>query len=259
MESIQVDGVTLECRWAGPSNDGGQPVLVFLHEGLGSVGQWKDFPDLIAKRTGLPAFAFSRQGYGMSDPIPLPRPVSFMHHEGQKVLPALLSAAGIKDAILIGHSDGASISLIYAGSGGASAVRGLILEAAHVFVESETLAGIRDAKVAFEKGGLRDGLARYHGENVDCAFWGWNGVWLDPDFERWNIEEFLSEIMVPTLVMQGEQDEYGTKAQVDAIVKQVSGKAEAVMFPKCGHAPHVQQRDSVADAMVGFIKKLLKS
>ena len=257
MDHVVVDGVTLECRWAGPPADGGQPVLVFLHEGLGSVGQWKDFPDLIAKRTGLPTLIFSRQGYGASDPIPLPRPVSFMHHEGQSVLPALLKAVGIQDAILVGHSDGASISLIHAGSGNASAVRGLILEAPHVFVEPETLSGIRDAKVAYEAGGLRDGLARYHGENVDCAFWGWNGVWLNPDFERWNIEEFLPSVEVPTMVIQGELDEYGTKAQVDAIASNVSGPVETVMIPDCGHAPHAQQRDKVADAMVGFVKGII--
>lgn len=187
----------------------------------------------------------------------MPRPVSFMHHEGQQVLPALLAEAEIDDAILVGHSDGASISLIYAGSVEAPRIRGLVLEAPHVFVEPETLAGIRDAKVAFEEGKLRSGLERYHGSNVDCAFWGWNGVWLNPDFERWNIEEFLPNVTVPTLVVQGEDDEYGTMAQVEAIVDQVPGVVETAKLEECGHAPHVQQRDIVAARMAEFIGGLI--
>jgi len=254
---MSVNGVRLECRWTGPDRSDGKPVLVFLHEGLGCVGLWKDFPDLVAEQTGLPALIFSRQGYGGSDPIPLPRPVSFMHHEGQQVLPDLLAEAEIDDAILVGHSDGASISLIYAGSVEAPRIRGLVLEAPHVFVEPETLAGIRDAKVAFEEGSLRSGLERYHGSNVDCAFWGWNGVWLNPDFERWNIEEFLPNVAVPTLVVQGEDDEYGTMAQVEAIVRQVPGTVETAKLADCGHAPHVQQRDEVAARMTKFIRGLL--
>jgi len=257
MESVDVDGVILECRWCGPAREREKPVLVFLHEGLGCVGLWKDFPDLVADACGLPAVVFSRQGYGKSAPIPLPRPVNFMHHEGLKVLPALFDALGIDEAILVGHSDGASISLIHAGSGAAKVVKGLVLEAPHVFVEPETLAGIRDAKKAYQKGGLRDGLQRYHGDNVDCAFWGWNGVWLNPDFERWNIEEYLPGVEVPTLVIQGEDDEYGTGAQVEAIARQASGPVETRMLPNCGHAPHVQQREKVAEAMIEFIEKLL--
>ena len=257
MPLMKVDGVQLEYRWAGPDRQVGKPVLIFLHEGLGCVGLWKDFPDLVAEQTGLSALIFSRQGYGGSDPIPLPRPVSFMHHEGQRVLPALLAEAEIDDAILVGHSDGASISLIYAGSAEAPQIRGLVLEAPHVFVEPETLAGIRDAKVAFVEGRLRSGLERYHGENVNCAFWGWNGVWLNPDFERWNIEEFLPNVTVPTLVVLGEDDEYGTMAQVEAIARQIPGAVETAKLADCGHAPHVQQRDKVAARMAEFIGGLI--
>ena len=176
---------------------------MFLHEGLGSVGLWRDFPRTLADATGLPAFVYSRAGYGESDAAPLPRSVRYMHEEAE-LLPEILAAAGIDDPVLVGHSDGASIAIIHAGSGGKA--RALVLEAPHVFTEPMGLRSIANAREAYERGDLRQRLAKYH-QDVDAAFWGWNRPWLDPEFRDWNLEEFLPRIAAPVLVVQGEQDE----------------------------------------------------
>lgn len=255
MTELVVAGARLEVVRHGKVVPG-KPALVFLHEGLGSVSLWRDFPTAVAHETGCPAIVYSRQGYGKSDSIPLPRPLSFMHEEARDALPALLEAAHIEDAILIGHSDGASISLIYAGENGKH-LRGLVLMAPHVFVEPVCVRAIAETNQAFRTTDLRAKLMRHHGDNVDCAFRGWADSWLDPEFLKWNLEEFLPGIKVPTLVIQGEDDEYGTLAQVERVCRQVSGPCERVVLAKCGHSPHRDQREATLRAIADFVRRLL--
>ncbi len=202
------------------SREESAPTIVMLHEGLGSIALWKDFPQRVAERTGCGVLVYSRYGHGNSDRLLEKRPVDFMHHEAQVVLPALLDACGIERPILLGHSDGGSIALIYAGSFPESP-RALILEAPHVFVEDLSVASIAAAKVGFQTSDFREKLAKYHA-HVDETFWGWNDIWLDPAFRSWNIEEDLATIRCPILCIQGENDEYGTPAQVQAIATRVS-------------------------------------
>jgi pimeloyl-ACP methyl ester carboxylesterase len=254
---IVLGGLRLEAARFG-HRVAGRPTLVFLHEGLGSVALWRDFPPALATATGCAALVYSRQGYGASDPVALPRPLSFMHDEARHVLPALLEAEGIEDAILIGHSDGASIALIYAGENGAR-LRGLVLEAPHVFVEPVCVESIAKINASYGTSDLRAKLARHHGANVDGAFRGWADSWLDPEFLAWNIEEFLPGVRVPLLVIQGEDDEYGTLAQIERVTRQVSGPVEQLILPRCGHSPHRDQRDKVLAAMTRFIEELVKT
>ena len=254
-ETLRVGDVDLEVAWFGPAEPAGLD-LVMLHEGLGCVALWRDVPERLAETTGSRVFVYSRQGYGASSPCALPRPVTFMHTEGLEVLPRVLDAAGIGDCVLIGHSDGGSIALINAGGVKDPRVRGVATLAAHVFNEEICVASIREAKVAYETTDLRDKLARYHGANVDCAFRGWNDVWLDPDFWHWNIEEFLPGIAVPVLAMQGTDDEYGTEAQVDAIVAKVAGPATKHMIAGAKHSPHLQAKDETLAALADFVKSL---
>jgi pimeloyl-ACP methyl ester carboxylesterase len=244
---VKLDGLTIETRSIGSLKG---PTLVFLHEGLGSIGQWRDFPDKLSQATGLSAFVYSRAGYGASDPAPMPRPVTYMHEEALQ-LPRILEKAGIDDPILVGHSDGASIAILYAGS---HACSGVILEAPHVFAEPMGLTSIEKAKEAYVKGDLKQRLAKYH-RNVDAAFWGWNGAWLHPDFRAWNIEASLPEIHAPILVIQGVNDEYGTRAQVDAIAAKAR-KVTTLLLDKCGHAPHKDQPEATLQAMTKFVQSL---
>jgi pimeloyl-ACP methyl ester carboxylesterase len=251
---LHVGGVRLEARWIGPPPDAA-PTLVFLHEGLGSASLWRDFPDRLAAATGCGALVYSRAGYGRSDPAALPRPVRFMHDEAV-VLAGVLEQAAVRELILIGHSDGASISIIYAGGGAGSPVPrllGLVLEAPHVFTEPHGLESIARIGEAYRTTDLRERLARHHGANVDVAFRGWNEVWLDPAFRAWNLEEYLPAICVPALVLQGEADEYGTWRQVEAIERQSGGPVEALALPGCGHSPHREQPEPVLAAMARFI------
>ncbi len=235
-----------------PAADG--PVLVFLHEGLGSVALWKDFPARIVSATGVPALVYSRYGYGRSDRLAEARGVDYMHREALDVLPELLDSLSIRNPVLVGHSDGASIALIHAGAG-SRAVRGLVLMAPHVFVEDITVNSIAEAKVAFESTGLPAKLARYH-DDVEATFRGWNDIWLDPDFRRWNIEEFLPGVACPALLIQGEGDQYGTIAQVKAIVRQVNGPVEILMLPNCAHSPHVDQMQATVERIARFVDRL---
>ncbi len=255
---LHAGGRRLEYAWHGPP-PGEAPTLVFLHEGLGCVSLWRDFPARLAEATGCGALVYSRAGYGRSDPVPLPRPVRFMHDEGLRVLPEVLNAAGVRDAILVGHSDGASIALVHAGSGAAGRVRALVLEAPHVFVEDVSVASIAAVGEAYRDTDLRARLARHHGANVDCAFHGWNGVWLDPEFRAWNIEDCLPRVAVPVLVVQGEADEYGTVAQVEAIRRQAAGPVETVILPRVGHSPHRDAPDAILEAMARFVAGVLAS
>lgn len=248
---LDVGGVQLEYVWFGPGPER-SPTLVLLHEGLGCAALWKGFPERVAEATGLGVMAYSRKGYGGSDPVEVPRPLTYMHEEGLDVLPDVLDAAGIGSAILVGHSDGASIALINAGGRQDPRVLGLVLMAPHVFNEELSVRSIRKAKEAYETGQLREQLARWHGDNVDCAFWGWNRAWLDPGFLEWNIEEYLPSIEIPCLVIQGEDDQYGTIEQVEAIRRQVAGPVEVMMLPDCRHSVFRDQPDATLDAIARF-------
>jgi pimeloyl-ACP methyl ester carboxylesterase len=239
------------------------PELVFLHEGLGSISLWKDFPARVAAATGCPATIYSRDGHGASDPLTEPRPVRFMHDEALQSLPDLLAQLHIENPILIGHSDGGSIALIYAGSNQAGSnqagtddrVRGLVLLAPHVFVEDLSIASITQAKGNFETTNLPDKLARHH-RDAARTFRGWNDIWLHPDFRAWNIEEYLPRIRCPILAIQGLDDEYGTKAQVQAIKAKSGGPVEILALENCGHSAHRDQPDAVLQAITEFVKSI---
>ena len=253
---LQIDGHNLEFTWHGPGPDEA-PTLVFLHEGLGCVALWRDFPAKLAAATGCGACVYSRLGYGKSDPCKLPRPIRFMHTEGLEVLPRVLAAAGIQDCILVGHSDGGSIAIVYAGGTPAVPLRGLITAAAHVFCEQLSVDSIALARVQYERHDLRQKLEKYHGTNTKFAFRGWNDVWLHPDFMQWNIEEYLPGIKVPMLAIQGVDDQYGTAAQIEAIAAQTGPRTQTLMLPDCRHAPHVEQQQATLEAMQRFIRALL--
>ena len=232
--------------------------LVFLHEGLGCLTMWRDFPSQVAQLTGYKVLTYSRAGYGGSDPCLLPRPLTFMHDEGLNVLPQVLNLADIKKAVLVGHSDGASIALINAGGIADERIQGLILMAPHVFIEELTLASIRAARDAYQTSDLRARLARYHGNQVDSTFLGWSQAWLDKGFLAWNLEEFLPKIEIPTLLIQGGRDNYGTLRQLETINKQLSGEAEMVILPDCGHSPFREYPSETLQAIRGFLDKHLK-
>lgn len=252
---LNIDGVSLEYRWFDPADErvGDAPTLVLLHEGLGCVAMWKDWPQALADQTGCPVFVYSRAGYGGSDPVPLPRPLTYMHHEGENVLSPVFDASEIEKCVLVGHSDGGSIALINAGHMQDPRVQALALMAPHVFNEQVCVDSIRQARVAFETGKLREGLARYHGDNVDVAFRGWNDAWLDPGFWHWNLEEYLPSVHIPVLLMQGRQDEYGTAAQIAAIERRITGPATVRWLDDCGHSPHRDQPQASIEAIHSFL------
>ncbi len=248
---VTVCGHRLEYRRIGTGAPD-KATLVFLHEGLGSIGQWRDFPERVASASGLPALVYARYGYGQSDVLQEPFGVDFMHTEALRSLPELLATLGISHPILIGHSDGASIALIYAGAG--HALRALVVMAPHVFVEDVCIASIVAAKHAFETTDLARKLVRHH-RDAARTFHGWNDVWLAPEFRGWNIERFLPAIQCPLLAIQGYDDPYGTMAQVDVIARQVSGPVEVLKLEQCGHSPHQDQAESVVKAIVEFVER----
>jgi pimeloyl-ACP methyl ester carboxylesterase len=232
------------------------PSLLFLHEGLGSLALWRDFPAKLAAKTGRPAVVYSRYGYGGSEPLAAGNGVDYMHREALETLPELRRVLGLEDAILIGHSDGASIAIIHAGSG-RWPVRALILEAPHVFVEEVSIASISAARDAYVSTDLRQRLKRYH-VDVDGAFRGWNDIWLAPEFRAWNIEEYLPGVRCAVLALQGADDEYGTLAQLDAIERGVAGPFEKLVLAQCKHSPHRDREGAVLAAMAVFIARVSK-
>ncbi len=298
---VEVRGRRLEVeRIVG---DPARPTLVFLHEGLGSVSLWKDFPASVAEATGCPAVVYSRYGYGNSDLLQAPFAVDYMHREALETLPELLAALGVAEPVLVGHSDGASIALIHAGRAGARSrgpacgdataevrvapadlsgapspapgshlrppgvgtappsagagnrLRGLALLAPHVFVEDISVQSIAEARVAFETTDLPEKLARHHAD-PRRTFYGWNDIWLHPDFRAWNIEGFLPSIGCPVLAIQGHDDEYGTMAQIEAIAARVGGSCELVKLEACGHSPHRDQPERTLAAIARFVAQV---
>jgi len=259
---FEVLGQRLDGRLIGPG-PGDAPTIVFLHQGLGCEGMWRDFPDHMASATGCGALVYSRIGHGASEALRGPRSIRYMHDEGLEVLPAVLAHFGIGEVILFGHSDGASIAILYAGSGeerpgGQCVVRALVLEAPHVFVEAEALEGIRRISREYETTSLKERLARHHGNNTDSMFRAWADVWLRPEFREWNIEGSLPSIESPVLVIQGEDDEYGTARQVESVVKGVRGPARSLLLAHCGHSPHSERPDEVLDAASRFVRERLE-
>ncbi|EYF02836.1 benzoate degradation ring-cleavage hydrolase [Chondromyces apiculatus DSM 436] len=255
---LEVDGTRLEVERIAGHGAAAGTTLVFLHEGLGCAGSWRELPAALAEATGCAALVYSRRGYGRSAAAPLPRAVTFMHEEARRVLPALLEAAGVDDVVLVGHSDGASIALLHAGSPESTRVRvrGFVLEAPHVFVEEMCVQAIAALRGAYAGSELQEKLRRRH-DDADAMVEGWTDVWLHPEFRAWNIEGVLPDVKAPVLVIQGTADEYGTLAQVEAVCAQVQGSAERLILPAVGHLPHRDRPEEVLHAMSAFVRRLL--
>ena len=231
--------------------DEGLPALVLLHEGLGSVGLWRDFPAALQRATGRRVIAFSRFGHGHSEPPPKPRAPAFFHEEALDVLPHVLEQLDALEPVLVGHSDGGSIALIHAGR---HRVAGLALLAPHVIVEPVTVEAIRATRDAYLNGDLRERIARHH-DDPDAAFWGWCDVWLDPEFESWSLEDDAARVTAPALLIQGADDPYGTLDQLDRIQARVRGPVRRLVVPG-GHSPHLEQPDTVVTAIAAFVDGL---
>jgi pimeloyl-ACP methyl ester carboxylesterase len=247
--NLTVGGRRLEAaEWPG---DPARRALVLLHEGLGSVGLWRGFPQALAEASGRRVLAFSRFGHGRSEPPPQPRTPAFFHEEALEVLPEVLAQLGAPEPILVGHSDGASIALIHAGH---HPVTGLALLAPHVVVEDITVAAIRETRLSYHEGGLRERMARHHAD-VDAAFWGWCDVWLDPAFRAWNLEAAAERVGCPVLLIQGVEDPYGTLDQLDRIEARVHGPVERLELPG-GHSPHLEAPDEVLAEIAAFAAEL---
>jgi pimeloyl-ACP methyl ester carboxylesterase len=278
--TVTAGGRSLEVEWIGPPPEAA-PTLVFLHDGLGCVDTWRDVPAALAAATGCGALVYSRAGYGGSEALPGPWPLSFMHDEARLALPELLAAAGVRDCFLIGHSDGGSIALIYAAAaagaepgapggsaaggsaagaashGAAPRLLGMALEAPHVFVEPVGVESIAKLPGLYRQPELWRRMVRNHGANAQGCFESWVEVWMRPEFLAWTIAELLPAVRCPVLVMQGEQDGYGTLAQLRAVESGCGGPTEALVLPRCGHTPHRQQREATLAAIAGFVHRLL--
>jgi len=253
---LDLDPMRLEYRIIG-ARPGAAPTIVMLHEGLGSVGLWGDFPDKIAAATGAGVFVYSRAGYGKSSSGKLPRTVRFMHEEACDVLPRVLDAIGFQRGFLLGHSDGGSIAAIYAGSVQDHRVRGLVLIAPHFFTEEMGVAEIVRAREAFTSGNFREKLSRWHAD-VDCAFRSWSEPWLDPQFRKWDITESLGYIRVPVLIVQGEQDQYGTLKQLDTAQEACYCPVETAVLPGVRHVPQREAPELTLKIVTDFINRLLR-
>jgi len=251
---IEIGASRLEYRMVGPHPDEAA-TFVLLHEGLGSVGLWGDFPDRLAAATGLGVFAYSRAGYGRSSASVMPRRISFMHEEARDVLPLVLDAIGLRRGVLLGHSDGASIAAIYAGSVADHRIGGLVLLAPHFFTEAFGVAEIARMRALYATGDLRAKLARWH-QDPDNAFYSWSGPWLDPEFRKWDITEELAHIRVPMLIIQGEDDQYGTLDQVETAKQACQCPLETVILPGVRHIPHREAAEETLRAIVDFTARL---
>jgi pimeloyl-ACP methyl ester carboxylesterase len=253
---IKAAGRSIAVQQLRPEGAASDLTLVFLHEGLGSIALWRDFPTLLCERLGLSGLVYDRWGYGQSEPLDRPREVGYLHDEALLFLPEVLKQAGVGWPVLVGHSDGGSIALLYAARF-PDRPAAVVTEAAHAFVEEITVAGIRAAGRAYAETDLPTRLARYHGEKTQTLFRAWHDRWLSPDFRAWNIEAELAGVICPVLVLQGEADEYGTPDQVGAIARAVSGPTETALLPGIGHAPHQQAGTQVFDLIAGFLGRHL--
>ncbi len=253
--NLRLEDGELEAAWWGRPA-AAAPTLVLLHEGLGSVGLWRDFPAWLAGATGCGVFAWSRLGYGRSDGNPPPWPLDYLRREAAQGVRRVLDAAGIRRAVLIGHSDGASIAALYGANAMDPRIVGLVLIAPHFFTEAASLAPIAQAREAYQEGEFRTRLARYH-DHVDHAFRGWNRAWLDPAFSRdFDLTEDLRRLDVSTLVVQGEDDPYGSVAQVEAVSRFSAGPVEVLLVPGARHAPHLEAAERVRPAIAGFVARV---
>ena len=254
---IRVGDGTLEAAWHGPrANEAA--TMVLLHEGLGSVSAWKDWPAELAEKSGFGVLAYSRFGYGGSSSATIPRPVSYMHEEAERVLPTVIAQTHLEKFILVGHSDGASIAILYAGGEHVSrGLKGAVLMSPHVFVEDVSIASIERARDAFASSELKSRLAKHH-RDVEQAFWGWNRVWLDPAFRSWNIEAAVPTITVPLLLIQEKDDPYGTLAQIEAIEDAALAMTRPLILPGNGHSPWKDLRAETTRVVVDFARGVLR-
>jgi pimeloyl-ACP methyl ester carboxylesterase len=253
---LRVGAADLEYRMIGPAPETAS-TIVMLHEGLGSVGLWGDFPEKLQAATGCGVFAYSRAGYGASSPVRLPRPLDYMHIEASDVLPKVLEAIGFRRGLLLGHSDGASIAAIYSGSRQDHRVKGVVMIAPHFVVEDISVKSIAEIKTAYETTELKAKLARWH-KDVDNAFYGWNGAWLDPKFREWDISEYLAYIRVPVAVLQGELDQYGTMRQVEIAKDECYCPVDVTVVPGAGHSPHREAPEATLDAVTQFASAVFR-
>lgn len=246
--------VCLEGRCIGPPPEQAD-TLVLLHEGLGCIELWREFPERLARASGYGVFVYSRRGYGGSDAVNRPRPLDYMTREALDSLPEVLGGIGLRRGVLLGHSDGASIAALYAGLIRDSRLTGLVLLAPHFFTEAPGLAAIVEAGAAFASGDLRSRMARYH-QDVDGAFRGWNDAWLDPGFRDWNIEHCIPGIQVPVLAIQGRQDQYGSRLQIEALEQGLASPLKVVMLDDCRHSPFIDQPQATLEHIAGFVRGL---
>ncbi len=250
-----IDRRFLETRWWGPPADAA-PTLVLLHEGLGCVALWRDFPEALAEATGCGVLAYSRFGYGGSDSVELPRPMHYMQDEALQVLPRVLDAAGVERAVLVGHSDGGSIAAVHAGAVRDPRVLGIVLIAAHFFVEDGNIAAIHAITAQYRQSDLRQRLARYH-RDVDAAFCGWSDAWLDRRFRAFDITREVARILVPVLALQGTDDPYGTEQQLRVLERSAACPLQTLLIDGARHSPHLEARQAVLDAVVPFVRSVL--
>ena len=254
---LPIGGSELEYRMIGPA-PADAPTIVMLHEGLGSAGLWSDFPDRLQAATGAGIFAWSRAGYGASTPVRLPRGIDYMHIEAQVVLPELLDQIGFRRGLLLGHSDGASIAAIYAGSHQDHRVEGVAMIAPHFIIEDISVASIASIRIAYETAGLKAKLARWH-KDVDNAFYGWNDAWLNPGFRSWDISEYLAYIRVPVAILQGADDAYGTLRQIEIAQQECYCPVDVTVLAATGHQPHREAPAATLDAIAEFANAVLRT
>ena len=248
MPFVVAGGHRLEYEWTG-IGDAGAPAIVLLHQGLGSLALWRDFPKSVHEATGLRVLAYSRWGYGKSEPVTqFPRSARWMHEGALEELPALLTALGVSRPILASHSDGATIALLYAAHRAAPEALGVLAMAPHVILEKESVVSLAKARLAYEEGDLRSKLSRFH-DDVDSAFYQWNVTWLMPELRRWSIVEEMAGIACPVTLIQGEGDEYGTPEQIHLVARQIGPLGETHLLKNCGHSPHLEQPALVLSAL----------
>ena len=253
---IDINGNKIEYACFGPPA-ADSPTIVMLHEGLGCTELWRDFPQQVAESTGWGVLVFSRLGYGKSDVAKLPRPVNYMTLEATEILPSVLDSVGFQRGILLGHSDGATISAIYAGTVNDFRIRGLVLLAPHFFTESVGLQSIQNIRAEFETGNLKSKLAKYH-QDPENAFYGWNDAWLNPKFKNWDVSEVIDYLRIPVLAIQGQDDQFGTTKQINEIENRIYSPIETKILENCGHSPQFDQPDQTLGALTDFVKRLAR-